>query len=226
MDVQHNANFLYGQSVFSDTKVSQKYVTRYLDRANDNKTMINNQTGECATETKLSSWPLNSCNKRSLLAQTNQSLEFYSDKTPESLSCDINVKFMLDNSDKPTGAKLLIDDINHFKHFYYEGYLLNLLNLDSGIFVFKLNADMKIIEYRYFKDTLLGAQQFLKWQLNNPNHLLDILKTGNKKKFLKKLAINLDHEDMDIQVLQYFENSLKSRHALNLDDSASLTTCF
>ncbi|WP_188365893.1 LTA synthase family protein [Marinicella pacifica] len=226
LDVRHNAGFLYGQSLFSDAKANQKYATRYSDWDIEKKTMIANKAGECTVAAKQLSWPLNSCDKKSLLAQTNKLLEFYSDKAPEEvLGCEVDIELKSKSQSSDNSNQLLIDDINHFKHFYYEGYSLNYFNLGNGFFVFELNADMKIMEHRYYKDTLLGTQQFLKWRHSNPNHLLVVVKTSNKE-ILKKLAINLDYEDMDIQVLQYIGNSLKSHHALNLDDSASLTTCF
>lgn len=226
LGVQHNANFLYGQSLFSNSKASQKYATRYLDWDKDSMSLVSNNAGKCTAVSKSLSWPLNSCDKQNLLVQTNHLLEFYSDKVPEEpLSCSVNIQFTDDNTDEDKGYQLLIDDINHFKHFYYEGYLLNSLNLDSGFFAFELNNNMKITDHLYFKNTTAGAEQFVNWQSNNSNHLLVILKTANKE-ILQKLAINIDNQDMDIQVLQYTKNTLMSHHAFNLNDSTSLTACF
>jgi phosphoglycerol transferase MdoB-like AlkP superfamily enzyme len=224
LDIQHNALFLYGQSVFSHDKSQQKYATRYLDWSENH--LVNNHNGDCTSEDKALSWPLNYCDKRDLLSQTNHLLEFYSDQAPvESLACQVDVEFVANKSDSEAGEKLYIDDINHFKHFYYEGYLLNSLNLDSGFFVFELDAEMKITDHRFFKETLPETERFIKWKQNNTNHLLVVVKTNNKK-ILKKLAINPENQDREVHALQYIGGALMHHHAFNLDDAASLTTCY
>lgn len=224
--IKHNASFLYGQSLFSTVKSNQKYATRYSDWDIDKNIMVHNQAGECSSHIKQLSWPLNTCDKNTLLAQTNHLLEYYSDKAPEEvLGCEINVELKPDVQSSGDNNQLLINDINHFKHFYYEGYLLNSLKLDSGFFVFELDSEMKITDHLFFKDTETGTEKFLKWKQNNMNHILVVLKTRNQE-IRKELTQNSDQQDLDVQVLQYIDGELMSHHAFDLDDAATLTTCF
>jgi hypothetical protein len=54
---------------------------------------------------------------------------------------------------------------------------------------------------------------------------LVVVKTNNKK-ILKKLAINPENQDREVHALQYIGGALMHHHAFNLDDAASLTTCY
>lgn len=149
LNINHNAVFLFGQSLFKKNSQHQKYVTRYGDW--DNSGMILNQTGQCAAENTLE-WPLNSCQKQQLLSLTSQLLEYYSFKEPtESLSCDLDVEFVKNTDENGlVNWSLLLNQINHFDHFYSGGFLLKSSRISSGSFVFVLNDDLEIKSHLFF----------------------------------------------------------------------------
>ncbi len=150
LNIKHNAKFLFGQSLKQKKKGQQKFVTRYLDWQGTE--MIGNQLGACNEKPGLT-WPLNNCQKQQLLSLTSQLLEHYSiAETPEELSCNLTIKYSKNTKKKIDYWSLFINNINHFEHFYYEGYLLNSLHIKSGSFVFTLNDQLAIEKHVFLKN--------------------------------------------------------------------------
>lgn len=150
LKIKHNAAFLFGQSLFEKPKHQQKYVTRYADWQGDN--MVLNPEGGCI-ENQALNWPLNKCEKQTLLNMTSKLLEHYSIKdTPEPLSCDLDVKFIYDKNKHDKWQWFLwLNDEDHFGHFYHKGYLLKTLNYRAGHFVFMLNDDLAIAKHVFIE---------------------------------------------------------------------------
>ena len=151
LNIEHNANFLFGKSIFSEAKNQQKYVTRYADWQDEK--MALNPAGECG-ELLDSNWPLNKCHKQNLLSLTSQLLEHYSIKEqPEPLACELNVQFTYDTEDQKKGKWFLrLNGEDHFDHFYHKGYLLKTLNYRAGTFVFLLNNQLAIEKHLFIEN--------------------------------------------------------------------------
>ncbi len=150
LKINHNASFLFGQSLFQKLPNQQQYVTRYEDWLGD--TMKFNPKGDCE-ESQKASWPLNSCEKQILLNLTSQLLEHYSIKdTPEPLSCELDIKFIYEKNEfEKWQWSLWLNEEDHFEHFYHKGYLLKTLNYRAGIFIFVLNDQLAIEKHIFIE---------------------------------------------------------------------------
>ncbi|WP_162846741.1 sulfatase-like hydrolase/transferase [Marinicella litoralis] len=150
LGIQHNAVFLYGQSLLRKLDDSQRYVTRYFDW--NGLKLTHNSQGTC-DKTDSISWPLNDCFKNQLLKLTSQILEKHStQETPEALSCDVDLIATKQVSETNQETRILsLNKINHFEHFYLNGYNLNSVRIKSGSFVFESDSNLNIIKHWFFR---------------------------------------------------------------------------
>ena len=193
LKVEHNASFLFGQSIFDENKNQQKHVTR-LNDWQDNK-MIKNPKGDCDEKTKLG-WPLIKCQKNQLIGLTNQILEFYSLRdAPEPLGCHLDVQFTYEpNKNDQWKWVLRLNKNDHFGHFYHKGYLLKTNNHKAGYFAFILNEELAIEQHLYFKDDS-EAKPKLNFVAGMDKHLLIVKSTLQQDKTSpigEKMAIQVD----------------------------------
>jgi len=173
LDIQHNANFLYGRSLLKKTANNQHFVTRYLDWQGEK--MVGN-TKEPCTKGQAMTWPLSTCHKHQLLAFTSQLLNLYSHQdTPEPLACNLAVSAYNETLENGKIHWFLnINGNNHFEHFYHDGYLLNSLKINSGTFVFELNQDLAIIKHSFFKNDEASQQRLNELLKRSPAPMLII----------------------------------------------------
>lgn len=158
LGINHNAVFLFGRSYFDPMKSVQNYVTRYLDWQGE--LMVSNDPGPCHDQAL--SWPLNACHKQQLLSLTSQILGQYSiPKESEYLSCQLDVRLAKEPiDDGKHKVSLMLNDANHFDHFFDEGYLLNSKNISQGLFAFELGEDLSIEGHHFFRANQTAGDKF------------------------------------------------------------------
>ncbi len=156
MAIDHNVSFMYGQSIFTNNKSQQQYVTRYLDWHEGH--MVGNQPETCE---KNMTWPLNGCHKKALIDHTNEVIRSFSIKeSKEPIHCQFDAERVVQTEKEKTKVQLIMDGVDHYPHFYHKGYLLNSLKLHTGLWGFALDDQQQIISHHYFPDNRQGLTEF------------------------------------------------------------------
>ncbi len=194
LHIKHDVTFLYGRSLFSKDKKKQKHVTRYNDWKNEQ--LVGNQPGSCEEQP---SWPLNKCHKKELINYTNQVIAKFSHTEPkEQLPCDLTLS--LQHAQEQTA--LLLDNKNHFSHFYYKGYRLDPQKIKTGIWGFSISEHNEIIDHIYFKKDLPEIPRFKKYINKIENRHVWIVRSDSPE-FLQKIGAKPTPE---VQLMQMDKN--------------------
>lgn len=202
LGVKHNADFIFGQSHVRPSLQNQQHITRFGNWYETE--LINNSDGDCNEDGTIN-WPLNSCQKKQLLGITTQLLELYSIKEkPEQLLCEIKLKYTNEADDiSSKNWTLLLNDTNHFDHFYSNGFTLKTRHVNSGTFVFVLNSQQQIEQHMFFKYNEKEQSTFKSFMLHNTKTLLIIKAEINVEDDLSDtLEIELYHKQKRIWLNQ------------------------
>ncbi len=191
LEINHNAKFLFGMSVFDDNKINHKHTTRYGDWLG--LEIVANNKGDCI-ENQPVQWPMNACEKRQLLKLTNSILSQYTRSSDnENLACDLSVSVNLVEME----GSVKINGVNHFKHFYQGGRFLKAKKVESGIFLFEIDGKDQIINHLYYpfnKKGMLSYDAFKK--SSQAVTSLTIARYKNAEELALNLGLTVDFEPM------------------------------
>lgn len=143
LNVQHNAEFLYGISMHD--KKQRYLVTRYADW--EGEAMSPNDKLHCqGPQVTELSWPLDSCEKRYLLRQTNLLLKEYSNLSENTiLGCELNVKISLQDP-----FVIQLNENNYYDKFSMSGNPVNRISQSKqGAFLMTM-SDKLLEDFMYF----------------------------------------------------------------------------
>ncbi len=203
LSIRHNVAFLYGRSLLSADKTSQRHVTRYFNWVDGLRE--NAVDGECRDPTAMQ-WPLNRCEVNNLMQMTAQVLNGpWLNAMGEHLDCAVEISLsLLDKSDH-----VLINGVDHFQHFYRNGHYLKPKSTDEGDFLLLLDAQRDVLKHLYFNRED-GDQSDLQAALNNTEHA--------------RLLLSQDRDGGDAQLRWYPAGAQAPDTALN-DAEGVLNLC-
>ncbi len=143
LEVSHNTQFLFGQSIDDDSHSSHKHLTRYKDWQNGQ--LVKNPKKACAD---IDETLLNVCQKNQLGSWLTQQHKLMS-KQDQVLALGCSPDLNIDLEAAPRVFE--VAGVNLYEKFHYNGYYMQKRQFTNGWFALELNEEQVVTDLKYWK---------------------------------------------------------------------------
>ncbi len=142
LGINHNVQFLFGQSAEEPRHAKHKHLTRYKDWVSGQ--LVKNSHYACGEQ--LESGLLSKCDKENVINWMHWSQsQFTQEREKSVIDCKINLKVELNDQVK----EVSINNHNYYYDFYYDGYFMTTRKYKKGWFLFHMDEQMHLQKLSY-----------------------------------------------------------------------------